>query len=313
MRRILFFLLFSSLCSAQKVDLLVQGAVDGELQPPLAALKNKKEITIAAWTFWTGRIGAKSVVVSRTEMGPINAAAATALGIEKFHPAAIVNQGTAGAHNPKLALWDIVVGEQTTDYGAFKSAHRDKGAGIDAAQWAPLTHKRLDNRALNDFRSFPGDAKLLASALPVPYSRGKVVKGNIGSAYQYNRELDQIERLHRIYGTDSEDMESAFSAGVAAGMKTPFLAIRIISDSEWSHPTFEKIAAEYCAGFVLDFIRSWSLMASPVPSLTLGVMMRAYVKRSISNRGRDWDRHDGPGHCRHARLGRRARHDSEPD
>ena len=124
MRLIAVLLLFSGLCGAQKIDLLVQGAVDGELQPLLAALTDKKEITIAAWTFWTGRIGAKSVVISRTEMGPINAAAATALGIERFHPTAIVNQGTAGAHNPKLALWDIVVGERTTDYGAFKSAHR---------------------------------------------------------------------------------------------------------------------------------------------------------------------------------------------
>ena len=174
MRLFAVLLLFSSLCGAQKVDLLVQGAVDGELQPLLAALRNKKEIHIAAWTFWTGRIGAKSVVISRTEMGPINAAAATALGIEKFHPAAIINQGTAGAHNPLLMLWDIVVGERTTDYSAFKSAHRDKGAGIDPAQWAPLTHKlRLDNRTLTDFRSFPGDAKLMASALPVPYTRGK--------------------------------------------------------------------------------------------------------------------------------------------
>src|SRR5712664_3225994 len=103
MRLIAVLLLFSGLCGAQKVDVLVQGAVDGELQPLLAALKDRKEITVAAWTFWTGRIGAKSVVVSRTEMGPINAAAATALGIERFHPAAIINQGTAGAHNREFA------------------------------------------------------------------------------------------------------------------------------------------------------------------------------------------------------------------
>jgi adenosylhomocysteine nucleosidase len=236
---------------------LVQGAVDSELQPLLRALIGKKEITIAAWTFWTGKIGAKSVVVSRTEMGPINAAAATALGIVKFHPAAIINQGTAGAHSVQLALWDIVVGEYSTDYSAFKSLHRDKGAGIDTARWAPLPHGlRLDNKTLTQFQKFPGDAALVTAALATPYSRGKVVKGNIGSAYQLNRELDHIEWLHRVYGTDSEDMESAFSAGVAAGMKTPFLAIRIISDSEWSHPTFEKTAGEYCAGFVLDFIRA---------------------------------------------------------
>jgi adenosylhomocysteine nucleosidase len=190
-------------------------------------------------------------------MGPINAAAATALGIERFHPAAVINQGTAGAHNPDLALWDIVVGESTTDYSAFKSAEMPKGAGMDPAHSVPLVYKlRLDNKTLTDFPHFPGDARLLTAAAAVPYSRGKVVKGNIGSAYQFNRELDRIEWLRHAYGTDSEDMESAYAAGVATGMKTPFLAIRIISDSMWSHPAFEKIAGEYGAAFVLDFIRA---------------------------------------------------------
>jgi adenosylhomocysteine nucleosidase len=253
----ILFLAAWSACAAQKVDLMVEGAVDGELQPLLAALKDKKEITIASWTYWTGRIGAKSVVISRTEMGPINAAAATALGIERFHPAAVINQGTAGAHNPQISLWDIVIGESTTDYSAFKSAEAPKGAGVDPARATPLMHKlRLDNKTLTDFPRFPGDARLAAAAAAMPYSRGKVVKGNIGSAFQLNRELDRIDWLHRAYGTDSEDMESAYAAGVAAGMKTPFLAIRIISDSEWSHPTFEKIAGEYGAAFVLDFIRA---------------------------------------------------------
>src|SRR5712664_769993 len=136
---------------------------------------DKKEITIAAWTFWTGRIGIKSIVISRTEMGPINAAAATALGIEKFHPAAIINQGTAGAHSVQLALWDIVVGEYSTDYSAFKSVHRDKGAGIDTERWTPLSHGlRLDNKTLTQFQKFPGDATLVTAALAIPYSRGKV-------------------------------------------------------------------------------------------------------------------------------------------
>ena len=58
-------------------------------------------------------------MISRTEIGAINAAAATALGVERFQPAAVINQGNAGASNPDLALGDIVIGEKTTDYGAF--------------------------------------------------------------------------------------------------------------------------------------------------------------------------------------------------
>src|SRR5690242_10294605 len=112
-------------------DLLIQGAVDGELQPLLAALQDKKEVRIAAWTYWTGTMAGKRVVVSRTEMGPINAAAATALGIREFQPAVVINQGTAGANNPELKVFDIVVGERTTDYGAWKSAHGDLGTGTN--------------------------------------------------------------------------------------------------------------------------------------------------------------------------------------
>ena len=112
-------------------DVLVQAAIEPELRPLLAALEEMKEVRIGAWTFWSGKItgknGAKSVVVSRTEVGPINAAAATALGIQAFQPAVIINQGTAGASNPELRLWDIVLGERTTDYSAFVAEHGDAG------------------------------------------------------------------------------------------------------------------------------------------------------------------------------------------
>ncbi|MFN0166286.1 MAG: 5'-methylthioadenosine/S-adenosylhomocysteine nucleosidase [Bryobacteraceae bacterium] len=243
--------------AAPRFDLLVQGAVDTELQPILAALQNKKQVQIRAWTFWTGRIGRKSVVVSRTEVGPINAVASTIIAIERFRPGAIVNQGTAGAHNPSLRLWDIVVSEKATDYGAFKSVHGDQGQGVQLERWTPIPHRlRINGLDLIEFRSFPADSKLADAALRVPYRRGRVLKGNIGSAYQFNRELDYIAWMHKTFGTDTEDMESAFVAGAAAAMGVPFVAIRIVSDSEWNHPTFEKIAGEYCAAFVADFVRS---------------------------------------------------------
>jgi hypothetical protein len=50
----------------------VQGAIDYELQPLLDALEGRRSRQISAWTFWEGRIGAKRVVVSRTEVDPIN-------------------------------------------------------------------------------------------------------------------------------------------------------------------------------------------------------------------------------------------------
>ena len=239
-------------------DIVVQGAVDTELQPLLAALAGKQEIQIAAWTFWRGRIGGKTIVVSRTEVGPVNASTATTLAIRTFRPRLIINQGTAGATIPDLKLFDIVVGEATVDYGAFRSAPADAGTGVDLSRWTPMPHRlRLDGRERVAFDRFPGDAAAVEAALRIPNPRGRVTKGIIGTAFEFNREVDRLVWMNKTYGVVSEDMESAYAAGTAAGFKVPFVAIRIISDSEFHRTEFQPVAGEYCAAFVLEFVRRW--------------------------------------------------------
>jgi adenosylhomocysteine nucleosidase len=248
------------------VDIVVQGALDWELQPLLAALEHKEQIQIAAWTFWRGRIAGKRVVVSRTEVGPINAVAATTLAIERFHPKLILNQGTAGANDPELKVYDIVVGAETVDYGAFRSTHAEQGTGINQERWAPLTHKlRLEGKERIEFKRFAGDEAALKVALATPYARGRLRKGVVGAAFEYNRELDRLLWVRKTYGTDSEDMESAFAAGTAAGFKVPFLAVRIISDSEFYAPELKEAAGEYCAAFVVEVIKQMNFSGKTMP------------------------------------------------
>lgn len=239
------------------VDIVVQGALDWELQPLMHSLQEKREIQIASWTFWRGKIGNKSVVISRTEMGPINAVAATTLAITTFRPKLIINQGSAGANDPDLKVFDIVVGESTVDYGAFRTEHGDAGTGANPARWIPMTHGiRVDGKDVVRFKSFPGDEAAMAVALKTKYEHGRVRKGVIGSAYEYNREIDRLLWVRKTFGTDSEDMESAYVAGTAIGFKTRFLAIRIISDSEFYAPELQRVSGEYCAAFVVDVIKN---------------------------------------------------------
>jgi adenosylhomocysteine nucleosidase len=239
-------------------DIVVQGAVDTELQPLLGALAGKEQIQIGAWTFWRGRIAGKTVVVSRTEVGSVNASTATTLAIVNFRPRLIINQGTAGAAIPDLKLFDIVVGEATVDYGVFRSTHADAGAGVDLSRWTPMPHRlRLDGAERVAFDRFPGDPAAVDAALKVANPRGRVVKGIIGTAFEFNREVDRLVWMNKTYGVVSEDMESAYAAGTATGFRTPFVAIRIISDSDFLGTEFQPIAGEYCAAFVLELVRSW--------------------------------------------------------
>lgn len=48
-----------------------------------------------------------------------NAAAATAIAIERYKPIAIINQGTSGGHDPELKVYDIVLGRYTTNIGVI--------------------------------------------------------------------------------------------------------------------------------------------------------------------------------------------------
>jgi adenosylhomocysteine nucleosidase len=242
--------------SGPPADIVVQGAVDTELQPLIAALADKETIQIAAWTFWRGRLGGKRVVVSRTEVGPMNASVATALAIVTFHPRLIINQGTAGALDPSLKIYDIVAGEATVDYGAFRSTHADAGAGVSQSRWTPMSHwLRPDGKERVEFKQFRGDADALATTLETPNPRGRVVSGVIGSAFEFNREIDRLVWANRTYGAVSEDMESAFAGGTATGFGVRFIAVRIISDSEFHSPEFQRIAGEYCASFVVDVVK----------------------------------------------------------
>ena len=232
--------------------------MDSELQPLLEALEGREQIQIAAWTFWRGRIAGKSVVVSRTEVGPVNASTATTLAIVNFRPRLIINQGTAGAAIPDLELFDIVVGEASVDYGAFRSTPAGAGAGVDLSRWTPMPHRlRRDGGERIAFDRFPGDPAAVDAALTVANPRGRVVKGVIGTAFEFNREVDRLVWMNKTYGVVSEDMESAYAAGTAAGFRTPFVAIRIISDSEFHGTEFQPVAGEYCAAFVLELVRRW--------------------------------------------------------
>lgn len=245
------------------VDVLVQGAEMSELGPLLAALEGKREVTVGTWYFWLGTLAGKSAVVSLTEVGPMNASAATAIAIDHWKPRVIINQGTSGAHDPRLKVRDIVLGVKNVEFNAYKTQPGKEGEGISLDRVMPGTTKmrigRLENRV--SFTYFPSHPQLVEQALKVPYKKGRVLPGIVGSGHQWNREIHRILWLRKTYGSDIEDMESTYVAAVAYAFQIPFLSIRIVSDSEFYSPQFIRETGGDCAEFVLDFIRTVDLSA----------------------------------------------------
>jgi adenosylhomocysteine nucleosidase len=245
-------------------SVVVQGAMDSEVRTLVAAIDNPAEEQVQGWTFWTGTIGGHPVVISKTLKGMVNAAAATALATERYHPRAIINQGTAGGHDPDLHVGDVVLGTAAVNIGAFKTGNRANGEGSYVADWRPPDLLRSDGSAGQDpnawvMRRFRGEADLLAAARRVKfrYVTGRVVEGVIGSSDMWNSELDRIGRFHDEFGTSVEEMETAAAAQIAGLGQVPFLGIRVLSNNITNGDAYDGQTAAACQTFVAQVVRAY--------------------------------------------------------
>jgi adenosylhomocysteine nucleosidase len=243
---------------------VVQGAMDVEIKKLAGTLENVTEEKVRGWTFWKGTIDGYPVVVSKTLKGMSNAAAATALAAERYRPVAIINQGTAGGHEPSLHVYDIVLGTQAVNLGSFKTGYRARGKGSNFAEWAPLDLMRSEGSAGEDpsartMRRFGGDEGLLTAARNVrgKYLKGRVVEGVIGSSEIWNSEIDRIQRFHDQFGTTAEEMETASAAQIAGLFEIPLLGIRVVSNNITNGGTYDARTGEACQEYVYDVVKAY--------------------------------------------------------
>jgi adenosylhomocysteine nucleosidase len=242
---------------------VVQGAMRSETEKLVSRIDNVSMERVGGWTFWRGTVDGYPVIVSKTLKGVANAAAATALVIQRYNPIAIINQGTAGGYEPSLHLYDIVLGTSSVSLGAFKTPYRPAGAGSNALDWVPL-NLLFEGSAGNDSSArkvarFPADSVLLATARSVAglYTRGHVVDGVIGSADMWNDEIDRIEQFHAKYGASVEDMETASAAQMASLFHVAFLGIRVVSDNTTNGDAFEPKTGEACQDYIYEVVRTY--------------------------------------------------------
>ena len=243
---------------------VVQGAMDVEIRKLAGAIENAKEETVAGWIFWSGTVNGYPVVISKTLKGLANTAAATALAAERYHPIAIINQGTAGGHQPDLHVYDIVLGVYAVNLGSFKTGFRARGGGSNVAEWNPLDLMRSEGSAGQDpnartMRRFPGDEGLLSAARGARelYRKGRVVDGVIGSSEIWNSEIDRIQLFHDQFGTTAEEMETASAAQIAGLFRIPFLGIRVISNNITNDGKYDGGTGEACQEYVYDVVKGY--------------------------------------------------------
>ena len=231
MRRLFLLLSFvAAVARAERADFLLAAATDGDLRPLIQHLEKPETVTRAAWTFWTGTIAGHRVAITRTEGDPLNAVAATTLGIRMFEPRLVVTFGSARPLEPGLHSGEIVVSSRFAAFDGTFTPTDIAGGGIHPLKWYKLRHPMMTpGEVEKPTQYFAADAGAVSRLEALAGKSAHVIGGTLGSANQVNREADRIEWLNKQWGVDTEDGESAHIAGCAMLLDTPVAGLRVVN------------------------------------------------------------------------------------
>ncbi len=225
--------------------ILIQGAMNTEVAVFLSSGTFNEE-KIGGFSLYQGEINEVSVVISQTKIGMANAAAATALGIVRYAPRAILNQGIAGAHGEELNTGDVILGQQVVSIHSLEKP--SLAEGVDYKKWEHFDFFDGDC-------TFYGDESLLDLFHKAEYKQGKKLQGVLGSGDVWNREGEYIRHLVSLRKTTCEDMETFAVCQIAREFQVPVLGLRIISNNELLGTTYDPSQAKVLQEFIIENIK----------------------------------------------------------
>lgn len=168
-------------------------------------------VAVNNFSFITGTIAGRKVVVGRCGIGKVNAAVGALSMIENFHPALIVNTGVAGstgAGNHPAGVLDVVLASEIAYHDVWCGPGTTPGqaAGCPPRFASPLG----------------ADAAQTLGA-----RRGLIASGDI-----FVDNPADLQRILALYPDAlAVDMESAAIAQVCHLKGVPFVCLRVVSDT----------------------------------------------------------------------------------
>ncbi|TNC73800.1 5'-methylthioadenosine/S-adenosylhomocysteine nucleosidase [Rubellimicrobium roseum] len=280
---------------AQPLDseprIAVMSAFEPEWTTLLDLMEEPQDHVVNGVRFVTGELGGRPVVLFLTGVSMVNAAMNTQLVIDRFNIEGVVFSGIAGGVDPALAIGDVVVASEWSQYlesvfaretdgdfalppwmepsgiASFGMIHpqpvgvtRDGAEGVEQKVWFPADPDWLriaEQIAANTTLEDCGAEGACLSDPPQIVVGGKGVSGQ---AFVDNAEFR--EWVHATFEAQVLDMESAAVAHVAYTNDVPFIAFRSLSDlaggGEGANEmgTFMGLAAGNSAAVVTAFLEA---------------------------------------------------------
>ena len=225
------------------MTILIQGAMDSEIDVLLSFFKIEKVKTVAEYVFHIAHYKKNKIVISKTGVGLINASVATTVAVNEFHPTLVINQGCAGGHLPNVNVGDVIIGEKSVYINNFATDAKGLGEGSDSLCWRPTKRSY----------SVPSTEKYLRIADNMSFDGRKTV-GILGAGDMFSKEVDRIRYLHSLFGQLCEDMESVAALKVCEMFNIDRIAFRIISNNELTNETPNWAVCKKLQELVISFV-----------------------------------------------------------
>jgi adenosylhomocysteine nucleosidase len=255
------------------------------------ALHDRKEYTLNGTNFVTGTIEGKPVLLFLSGISMVNAAMTTQFALDHFVIERIVFSGIAGGADPRLAIGDVVVPAEWSEYleSVFAREVKEGKGGYELPPYAAATSTHygmmfpqpvqiaqgheppkkvtwfhVDPAMLNIARAIAKTTRLhdCAQQQCLSHKPKVVVGGNgvSGQAFVDNKAFRQY--AHSAFEAEVIDMESAAVAHVAYVNAKPFIAFRTLSDlagggaAKNEMDTFFQVAADNAGAVVIAFLKA---------------------------------------------------------
>ena len=229
--------------------ILIQGAMDIEVEYLISKLSNVEEQEISGFQFYVGIINNLKIIVSKTNIGTINATMATSIGVIIFKPDIVINQGIAGSHRPDIHIGDIIIGEKCCNINSYSMPQKIEGEGSNPFEWEPNKRakdvKYADKDVLKDVKKYFEENNVRQTYV-----------GIIGSGDVFSREIDRINWINKKFNNLCEDMESIGTYSVCSSFNIPCIGIRIISNNEITNEKLDKGQAVVLQKIIINYLSS---------------------------------------------------------
>jgi adenosylhomocysteine nucleosidase len=218
----------------------ILGAMSCEIALLQQKMTLQETVECGGRSYYLGQIGPVEVIVVCCGIGKVNAALCTQTLIQKFGADHIINTGVAGGVDPAAKVFDVIVSTSV--------CYHDFTPGILQENFPYCEEYPADEQMVNImnkvYRESNADYALRSQ---------RIVTGDV-----FVESNSLKESIASRFAPGCVDMESGAVGQVCYILKTPFLALRSLSDTAddeagMSFDQFAAKAADHSAGLIISF------------------------------------------------------------